>query len=84
MPKVFAIIFDAGLKTTSVFPLPPPYNAKLQRDLWLVMWRLAPYAARSGGLTWQQVVSFMETIKSRNLLAREDEAYLEAARARAG
>lgn len=63
--------------------LAAPKNAGLQRDVWLVMWRLAPYAASGGGVTWQQVVSFMEIMKSRDLLTREDDAFLEAARARA-
>lgn len=55
-----------------------PSNATHQRDLFQNMWKGRPFS--DGDITWEQIISVMEEMEARGILARADRKFLEQAK----
>ena len=74
-------LYQESLEIAKRLAAADPSSAARQRDAWSSMWRLTRFP--DSGITWQQVVSVMEDMHRRGVLAPPDVRYLEDARRQA-
>ncbi|TAD87499.1 MAG: hypothetical protein EAZ99_17375, partial [Alphaproteobacteria bacterium] len=73
--------FEEGLRITQRLAAADPSSATLQRDLWVVMWKLRGLPGSS--ITWASIVQVMEAMDRRGTLLPADRRFLEEARGNA-